>query len=50
MPLIIPDEIEHYTTTGEEVFCRFLRTVAKPDDHYIVWYSPDINESEPDFM
>jgi len=50
MPLIIPDDIEHFTTTGEEVFCRFLRTVAKPDNRYIVWYSPDISESEPDFI
>ncbi|GAM10441.1 ATP-dependent helicase/nuclease subunit A [Geobacter sp. OR-1] len=50
MPLIIPDDIEHYTTTGEEVFCRFLRNVAKPDERYIVWYSPDINDSEPDFI
>lgn len=50
MPLIIPDDIEQFTTTGEEVFCRFLRTVAKPDDRFIVWYSPDISESEPDFI
>ena len=50
MPLIIPDDIEHYTTPGEELFCRFLRLVAKPDDCYIVWYSPDINDSEPDFV
>ncbi|MEI6215579.1 MAG: 3'-5' exonuclease [Desulfuromonadales bacterium] len=50
MPLIIPDEIEQFTTAGEEAFCLFLRRVAKPDDRYIVWYSPDINESEPDFI
>jgi len=50
MPLIIPDDIDHYTTAGEEIFCRFLRTVAKPDDRYIVWYSPDINDTEPDFI
>ena len=50
MPLIIPDEIEQFTTAGEEAFCLFLRRVAKPDDRYIVWYSPDVNESEPDFI
>jgi hypothetical protein len=50
MPLIIPDDIEQFTTAGEEVFCRFLRRVAKPDDRYIVWYSPDITDSEPDFI
>lgn len=49
MPLIIPDDIQRFTTPGEEIFCRFLRTVAKPDDRYIVWYSPDITDSEPDF-
>lgn len=50
MPLIIPDDIEQFTTPGEEVFCRFLRNVAKPDESFIVWYSPDINDSEPDFI
>jgi hypothetical protein len=50
MAIVIPDDIEHFTTTGEEVFCRFLRTVAKPDNQYIVWYSPDITDSEPDFV
>jgi hypothetical protein len=50
MPLIIPDDIEKFTTDGEEVFCRFLRSVAKPDNQYIVWYSPDISDSEPDFI
>jgi REP element-mobilizing transposase RayT len=50
MPLIIPDDRERFTTPGEEVFCRFLSTVAKPDDRYIVWYSPDISDSEPDFI
>jgi hypothetical protein len=50
MPLIIPDDIEQFTTPGEEIFSRFLRRVAKPDERYIVWYSPDITDAEPDFI
>lgn len=50
MPTLIPDDIKQFSTIGEEVFCRFLRTAAKPDDQFIVWYSPDINDSEPDFI
>jgi len=50
MPLMIPDDIEQFTTPGEEAFYRFLRTVAKPDDRFVVWYSPEISESEPDFI
>ncbi|QXE87397.1 NERD domain-containing protein [Geomonas nitrogeniifigens] len=50
MPLMIPDDIEQFTTPGEEAFYRFLSSVAKPDERFLVWYSPDINESEPDFI
>ena len=27
----------------EEVFFRFLQSVAKPDSRYVVWYLPDTN-------
>ncbi len=50
MPHMIPDDIEQFTTSGEEAFYRFLSFVAKPDDQFVCWYSPDINESEPDFV
>jgi hypothetical protein len=50
MPLMIPDDIEQFTTPGEEVFYRFLQRAAKPDNLFIVWYSPDIGEREPDFI
>jgi hypothetical protein len=50
MPLMIPDDIEQFTTSGEEVFCRFLLRAAKPDDSFVVWYSPDIGDREPDFI
>ncbi|WP_185242743.1 DEAD/DEAH box helicase [Citrifermentans bremense] len=50
MPILIPDDVEQFTTTGEEAFYRFLKVAAKPDDRFIVWYSPDIGDSEPDFI
>lgn len=50
MALMIPDDIEQFTTQGEQVFYRFLRSVAKPDDLFLVWYAPDVTDSEPDFI
>ena len=50
MPLMIPEDVEQFTTPGEGVFYRFLRAFAKPDDQFIVWYSPDIGDKEPDFI
>ena len=47
---MIPDDIEEFTTSGEEAFYRFLLRSAKPDDAFIVWYSPDIEDREPDFI
>ncbi len=50
MPHMIPDDIEKFTTSGEEAFYQFLSIVAKPDDSFVCWYSPEIEESEPDFV
>jgi hypothetical protein len=50
MATMIPEEIEQFTTDGEEQVYRFLSVVAKPDTDYIVWYSPDIRGREPDFV
>ncbi|BCG47932.1 hypothetical protein GEOBRER4_n2786 [Citrifermentans bremense] len=50
MAIMIPDEIEEFTTCGEEAFYRFLRLAAKPDERFCVWYSPDIFGREPDFV
>lgn len=50
MPHMIPDDIEQFTTPGEESFYFFLRKVAKPDDSFLCWYSPDIHDTEPDFV
>lgn len=50
MATMIPRDIEEFTTEGEGKFYRFLAAVAKPDSRYIVWYLPDINGKEPDFL
>ncbi len=50
MATMIPDNVQAFKTDGERAFYHFLQTIAKPDDQYLVWYSPDLNEQEPDFV
>jgi hypothetical protein len=50
MALMIPDEVQGFTTDGEERFYRFLSAVAKPDNSYLAWYLPNIQDKEPDFI
>jgi len=50
MATMIPGDIEEFGTEGEKTFYRFLEGVAKPDAHYLCWYTPDINGNEPDFL
>ena len=50
MALMIPENVEQFTTEGEKQFYRFLEAVAKPDSRHIAWYTPDINGNEPDFL
>ena len=50
MATMIPTNVERFTTEGEKQFYRFLESVAKPDSQNIVWYSPDIEGKEPDFI
>jgi len=47
---MIPQNVECFTTDGEQVFYKFLEKVAIPDTQYIVWYTPDIQGREPDFI
>jgi len=42
MTHMIPDDIEQFTTSGEDAFYRFLSCVAKPDDSFVCWYSPEM--------
>jgi len=50
MAEMIPDGVEEFKTGGEKIFYKFLKTVAKPDDRYFCWYTPDIEGQEPDFL
>ena len=50
MATMIPGDIEEFETEGEKAFYKFLEGVAKPDAHYLCWYTPDINGNEPDFL
>lgn len=50
MARMFPDEVERFTTPGEGDVYNFLRNVARPDAEHIVWYSPDIEAREPDFI
>ena len=50
MAIMIPEDIEKFTTDGERQVYHFFTSVAKPDIDYIVWYSPDIQGKEPDFI
>ena len=50
MATMIPENVQTFKTDGERTFYQFLQSVAKPDDQYVVWYSPDLNDQEPDFV
>jgi hypothetical protein len=50
MAMMIPGDIGEFGTEGERTFYKFLEGVAKPDAHYLCWYTPDINGNEPDFL
>ncbi|MCZ2418182.1 MAG: NERD domain-containing protein, partial [Burkholderiales bacterium] len=50
MATMIPADIAEFKTEGEGRFYHFLEQVAKPDEQYLAWYTPDINGMEPDFL
>ena len=50
MATMIPKDIDEFKTEGEKRFYRFLEAVAKPDSKYTIWYLPDIEGREPDFI
>jgi hypothetical protein len=47
---MIPENVDCFSTEGEKHFYQFLENVAKPDNEYLVWYTPDIEGHEPDFI
>ena len=50
MAIMIPENVEEFKTEGERQFYKFLEAVAKPDAGHIIWYTPDIEGKEPDFI
>lgn len=50
MAVMIPENNNSFQTPGEERFYHFLFSVARPDSDFIVWYLPDIEGHELDFL
>jgi len=50
MALMIPSDFDDFTTPGEREVYFFFQEYAKPDSKYTCWYSPDIEDREPDFV
>jgi hypothetical protein len=42
--------IGEFKTEGEKRFYRFLEAAAKPDSKFTIWYLPNIEWREPDFI
>ncbi|MDR0466827.1 MAG: NERD domain-containing protein [Deltaproteobacteria bacterium] len=50
MASIIPLNNTAFATSGERRFYAFLRDAVKPDSRCLAWYSPSVDELEPDFI
>jgi hypothetical protein len=50
MAQMLPSDATTFHTDGEASCYRFLAQVAKPDDRYTVWYVPEVDGVEPDFI
>lgn len=47
---MFPAEIEFFATEGEGRVYRFFAATARPDGDFLCWYTPDIQDREPDFV
>ena len=50
MATMFPESTTTFTTEGEKHVYHFLQEVARPDSQFLVWYEPDIQGREPDFI
>lgn len=52
MARMFPDTLgpDQFETAGEALFYAFLRDHAKPDDDFMAWYAPGLNDRRPDFI
>ena len=49
-PALSAEEAMDFTTPGEGRLYRFLQSALRPDATFLVWYSPDVEGREPDFI
>lgn len=50
MATMFPGQVTGFSTPGEGVTYAFLQKAARPDALFQVWYEPDIENREPDFI
>ena len=50
MATMFPEGITRFHTDGEGRVYRWLSQVAKPDPDFLIWYTPNVEEHEPDFL
>jgi hypothetical protein len=50
MATMHPPDVERFHTEGEESVYRWLQQVAKPNADFMVFYNPDAEDREPDFL
>ena len=47
---MFPADIESFATEGESTVYRFFAATARPDADFLCWYTPDVQDREPDFV
>ncbi len=50
MATMFPSEVDDFSTEGERLTWNFLKNAARPDQDFLCWYEPDIEDREPDFV
>lgn len=50
MATMFPADVAAFSTPGEQQLFHFLERGARPDNLFLCWYSPDIEDREPDFI
>ncbi|MDO4839184.1 MAG: 3'-5' exonuclease [Desulfovibrionaceae bacterium] len=50
MATMFPSEVDDFSTEGERLTWNFLKSAARPDQDFLCWYEPDIEDREPDFV
>lgn len=50
MATMFPADVAVFSTPGERQLFHFFERGARPDNLFLCWYSPDIEDREPDFI